>query len=333
MTERRLQVCADEHGMRLDRWLRHRFCGLPQGRIGKLLRTGKIRVDGRRAKVNARLSAGEQVWVPLLYPADRERSGPDFRTYSSGVRRFSGLLLYRDGSVLAINKPSGLAVQGGTGQRDSVDRMAVAWSGEAGNTPRLVHRIDRDTSGVLLLALNRSAAIALTASFRDRQIRKTYWAAVERVPSPLRGVITSPLLPVTGAGARRMRIASPGEPGAREAFTEYATLGIAAADIESEIGCAWLALRPHTGRTHQLRSHLAAIGCPILGDRRYGAGAGTSNKMVRRLCLHARSLIFPHPESGAMTVVCAPMDNAMGELWKRMRWKETDAPDDPFPLR
>ena len=318
--------------MRLDRWLRHRFCGLPQDRIGKLLRTGKIRVDGRRAKVNARLSVGEQVRVPFLYSVDKGRYGSEPGSQSRDVRIFNRLLLYRDRSVLAINKPSGLAVQGGTGQRKSVDRIAAKWIGKGADAPRLVHRIDHETSGVLLLALNRQAAVALTASFRDRQVRKTYWAAVQCAPSPARGVITSPLARVPGAGARRMRVASPGEPGAREAFTEYATLCVAAPDIGSRDGCAWLALRPHTGRTHQLRSHLAAMGCPILGDRRYGADVASSSERVQRLCLHARSLTFPHPESGAMTVVSAPMDDGMGDLWERMRWREADVPDDPFSL-
>ncbi len=325
MTVRHFPVEEDEDGMRLDRWLRHRFTGLPQGRIGKLLRTGQVRVNGGRAKPNRRLSAGEQVRVPALRPVAPATSPYRPPVSPDDVRMFERLVLHRDGSVLAINKPAGLAVQGGSGQSRSVDRIASAWVGDRGGAPRLVHRIDRDTSGVLLLGLNRQAAVALAASFRDRRVRKTYWAAVSGAPSPASGAIGVALAPDDRMGRRRMREATEGESGAREACTEYATLSVA-----EEGECAWLALRPHTGRTHQLRSHLATVGCPILGDGRYGTMARMREGIARRLCLHARSLSFPHPDGAAMTTIVAPMDDSLSCMWKRMGWVEADAPDDPF---
>ena len=322
-----LRVDEDEDGMRLDRWLRRRFCGLPHARIGKLLRTGQIRVNGSRAQTSRRISAGDQVRMPPLRVAENAATLSASGVSPGDVRMFERLVLYRDRSLLAINKPSGLAVQGGTGQGRSVDRIAQAWAGTAGDTPRLVHRLDRDTSGVLLLALNRRSAVALSAAFRERRMRKTYWAAVAALPTPSRGAIAAPLAADMRTGRRQMRIASVGEPGAQDALTEYVTLATGEAGEH-----AWLALRPHTGRTHQLRSHLAAAGCPILGDARYRSPGRRGVAKVRRLCLHARSLEFPHPESGAMTRVCAPMDDALVEIWERMDWVESDAPDDPFPL-
>ena len=325
MSVRLFPVEEDEDGMRLDRWLRHRFAGLPQGRIGKLLRTGQVRVNGGRARPNRRLSAGEQVRVPSLRPV-APATGPCMaRASPEDVRMFERLVLYRDGSVLAINKPAGLAVQGGSGQRRSVDRIASAWVGDRGDAPRLAHRIDRDTSGVLLLGMNRRAAVALASSFRERRVRKTYWAAVSGAPTPACGVVGVALAPDDRMGRRRMRAAIEGESGAREASTEYATLSVAEGGE-----CAWLALRPHTGRTHQIRSHLATVGCPILGDGRYGAATQTREGIARRLCLHARSVSFPHPEGGAMTTIAAPMDDALCGMWERLGWVEADAPDDPF---
>ena len=328
MSDHQLRVEEDEDGMRLDRWLRGRFQGLPQGRIGKLLRTGQIRVNGGRARASCRLDGGDRVRVPPLRPADAGERRFVRPATPGDVRMFERIVLLRDRSVLAINKPAGLAVQGGSGQSRSVDRIALAWVGDRGDSPRLVHRIDRDTSGVLLLGLNRRAAVGLAAAFRERRVRKTYWAAVESAPSPPSGVISAPLAPDRRTGRRRMRIAAPGDTDVQEALTEYATLA-----VSDRGACAWLALRPHTGRTHQIRSHLAAVGCPVLGDAFYGNRVPVEEGIPSRLFLHARMLEFPHPDSGEAIAVAAPVDDAMGDVWKRMGWVEADAPDDPFPPR
>ena len=311
--------------MRLDRWLRGRLVGVPQGRIARLLRTGQIRVNGSRARVDRRLVSGEQVRMPP-FALGRSDVPPARPPVAPGdIEWFDRAVLYRDESVLAIDKPSGLAVQGGTGQRRCVDDIASAWMGERARTaPRLVHRIDRETSGVLLLALNRSAAVALARSFRERRVQKIYWAAVETAPKPRMGSLSTPLALEERAGERRMRVASRADPGARDALTEYVTLAVA-----EQGDCAWLALRPRTGRMHQLRSHLAAAGCPILGDTRYGAARG--HRGVRRLCLHAHTLAFPHPVHGATVVVSAAMDEDLRNLWQEMGWKEAEVPVDPFP--
>ncbi len=325
MPVRILRVETDEEGMRLDRWLRRRIPGLPQGRIGRLVRTGKIRIDGRKTEIGQRLRSGAEVRVPPLASAGQQRSRPVLRTAPDDIRRFERSILYRNASVLAIDKPSGLAVQGGTGQSRSVDRIAAAWAGRNREAPRLVHRIDRDTSGVVLLALNRQSAVSLAAAFRDRRVRKTYWAAVEGAPERAQGMLSGPLVQDERSGRRRTRVAADDDPGARDASTEYATLATAA-----DGGCAWLALRPHTGRTHQIRSHLSAAGSPVLGDSRYGAGRAGVSGAAPRLCLHARSLRFPDPETGAAVEVAAPLDEALRRVWAKMGWHAADAPADPF---
>ena len=319
-----LAVAPDEAGMRLDRWLRGRVAGLTQGRIGRMLRKGSIRVNGHRARVDRRLAEGDRVRLPPIAPAPPVRKPEAVELDAAAMRRFAALVLYRDAHLLAINKPAGLAVQGGTGQRQSVDAMARAWIGADAAAPRLVHRIDRETSGVLLLALGRPAAAALAAAFRQRLTGKTYWAVVQGVPEPAAGRLGMPLTAERVAGERRMRPAATGEAGAVEATSDYATVA-----TSPDRRLAWLALRPHTGRMHQLRSHMAAIGCPVLGDRRYGGAAGRDAD-PGRLCLHARRLTFPHPAHGGPMAVTAPTDAALRQWWRRMQWRETDAPDDPF---
>jgi len=326
MTARQVTVLPEGDGMRLDRWLREQCGGLSQARIARLLRCGRIRVDGGRARVGRRLSAGERVRIPPdVQAAGSSVCGHEVRL-ADRDRRWLGraALLHRDKHVLAINKPAGIPVQGGTGTDPgrSLDSMVSAWIGGDGFRPRLVHRLDRETSGVLLMALDRPTAAALAASFRDRMIGKLYWAAVRGRLSPPSGKWAGALIREAGGGVWRTRIARETETGGKPASTEYVT-----AAVNDEHGVSWILLRPHTGRMHQIRAHLAAAGAPILGDRRYGvvdAGRGA------RLCLHARAMDFLHPTTGARIELTAPLDEAMQEIWRVFGWRETDPPADPF---
>ena len=309
-------VEEDEAELRLDRWFKQHFPGLGHGRLEKLLRTGQVRVDGKRAKAGVRLQPGQQVRVP---PSASEAptglakgSRPAAKADEREAAWLRDAILYRDDWVIAFNKPAGLAVQGGSRQTRHLDAMLDALRFEASERPRLVHRLDKDTSGVLLLARNRRAAQALTAAFRDSAVRKTYWAAVAGVPRPARGRIDLPI--GKQAGAAREKMAADPEAGA-EAITDYAVAGSA------NKAAAWLALRPITGRTHQLRVHCALIGHPILGDGKYGGkaailrGRPEFKQEIKQLQLHAREIALPHPADGTTLRVVAPLPEHMERCW------------------
>ena len=286
---RLLTVAADEAGLRLDRWFLLRFPGLPFGRLQRILRTGQVRVDGGRAKTGQRLAAGQQVRVPPLPPEaspETPRGGkhraPAAAPSPADAAWLRGLILYQDARMIALNKPAGLAVQGGSGQTRHLDGLLGALAAADGDRPRLVHRLDRDTSGVLLLARGRQSAAALAQAFRDRTARKTYWAVTAGRPPAVRGRIDTPLGKSEGGGQRMTADA----PDARTALTEYRLLDHAGDRF------ALVALRPHTGRTHQLRAHLASVGAPVLGDGKYGGRAafGAGELAGHGLHLHARAI-------------------------------------------
>jgi 23S rRNA pseudouridine955/2504/2580 synthase len=321
-------VASGEADMRLDRWFRLHFPDLGHGRLQKLLRTGQVRVDGRRAKANARLAAGAEIRVPPLgegpRPAAESAAGKVAKPLSETDAAFiRSLVLYRDDDVIALDKPPGLAVQGGTGTHRHIDGMLEGLRFDAGEAPRLVHRLDRDTSGVLLLGRSRAAAAALGKVFRGREARKIYWAVVVGVPDPREGRIDLPVAKLPGRAGEKMAVDR--EEGQR-ATTDFRVLETAGKRL------AWVALWPRTGRTHQLRVHCNAIGCPILGDGKYGgqgafiAGQGLS----RKLHLHARSLTIPHPATGQPLIVRAPLPAHMRETWKFFGF-DPDMRDDPFP--
>jgi len=306
---RTIIVDAGEDGVRLDRWFRRRWPHLTQVQIHKLARTGQIRVDGARAKAETRLQAGAQVRVPPLPDAPAQTAHAPMSSQDRAFAR--SLVLYEDDYVLALNKPVGLAVQGGTKTSRHVDRLLAAW-GDGLQRPRLVHRLDRDTSGVLVLGRTPAAAAKLARAFARRRTLKTYWAIVAGVPRPGEGVIQLPLVK-RGFGDRElMSPASLNDPGAEPAETEFVTVSRAAPRA------AWLALRPITGRTHQLRAHMAAIGTPLLGDTKYGAPDGGigSDEIGKGLHLHARRLILPHPSGKGRIDVTAPLPPHMRETWR-----------------
>ncbi len=325
---RTLVVGAGEDGVRLDRWFKRRWPHLNHIQIQKLARSGQIRVDGGRAKPDTRLAAGAEVRVPPLpdAPLEGQRGGERESLSPRDVAYAKSLVLYEDEEVLALNKPSGLAVQGGTKTTRHVDRLLSAW-GEGLERPRLVHRLDRDTSGVLLLGKTPGAAARLSGAFAKRKAKKTYWAIVAGNPKPPKGLIELPLVK-KGVGDREMVVpADPKDPAADPAETDYVTLARAAHRA------AWLALRPHTGRTHQLRAHMKAIGHAILGDPKYGDEAsialagGISGGL--KLQLHARRLTLPHPSAGTL-VIEAPLSPEMRAGFEHFGFDEHEADPEPF---
>lgn len=317
---RTITVGAAEAGVRLDRWFRRRWPHLTQGQLHKLIRSGQVRINGGRTKAEARLEAGAQVRVPPLpeAPAPGERARLDPREAAFA----RSLVIYEDEEVLALNKPAGLAVQGGTKTSRHVDRLLGAW-GEGLERPRLVHRLDRDTSGVLVLGKTPAAAAKLAGAFAKRRARKIYWALVAGLPKPAEGVLELPLVK-RGQGDREiMAPADPKDPKAEPAETEFVTVSRAADKA------AWMALWPHTGRTHQLRAHMLAIGHPILGDPKYRTEASAALSAGLKLQLHARRLVLPHPSRGAL-VLEAPISPELRAGFERFGFDEREAEPDPF---
>jgi len=309
---RTLYVADGEDGVRLDRWFKRRWPHLNHIQIQKLVRSGQIRVDGARAKADSRLTAGAQIRVPPLPSAgaaEQEKASisPRDAAYAKS------LVLYEDEDVLALNKPVGLAVQGGTKTTHHIDRLLSAW-GEGLDRPRLVHRLDRDTSGVLLLGKSPGAAAKLAGAFAHRKAQKTYWAIVAGAPKPPEG------------DRELMQPAEPKEFGAQPAHTEYVTVSRAAHRA------TWMALRPLTGRTHQLRAHMKAIGHSIVGDPKYNDEKSIELSEGLKLQLHARRVSLPHP-GGGLLVVEAPISAEMKAGFSRFGFDEHEAEAEPFKAK
>jgi len=318
-----IEVTPSEDGMRLDRWFKAHYPGIGHGGLQRMFRTGQVRLDGARVKANARVAAGQMVRVP---PIDWQQqvAKPKRKSEISDEDRdlIQSLVLYRDASVIAVNKPSGLAVQGGSKTDRHVDGMLDALTFEAEERPRLVHRLDRDTSGVLLLARNRKVAAALARSFEARQTEKTYWTLVAGVPRPDRGKINMPLAKVGREGDQRMAPVDARDQQGQHAETVYAMI-----DHAGRRFC-WLALSPLTGRTHQLRVHMAAIGHPVIGDGKYGGQEiETGEELPKQLHLHARALKLDHPDGGDLDLV-APLPAHMKTSWQFLGFNEADGDTD-----
>jgi 23S rRNA pseudouridine955/2504/2580 synthase len=298
-------IANAETPLRLDRWFKRRYPALGHARLERLLRTGQIRVDGKRARSGDRLSAGQQIRVPPIVELPAPTSAPAVAPADAAWLRRE--ILHQDAAVIALNKPPGLAVQGGTRAERHLDGLLDVLRFGCDDRPRLVHRLDRDTSGVLLIARNAAAAAFLTRAFRDRATRKIYWALVAGRPKPAQGRVDLALVKRAGAGGERVH---PDAEDGKRAVSHYRVVESAGERA------SWLALMPVTGRTHQLRAHCAAIGTPILGDFKYGgalallAGVPTT----RQLHLHARALALPHPMGGILRVA-APLPPHMQESW------------------
>lgn len=296
-----LDVGADEDDTRLDRWLRRKFRGLTQGQIEKALRSGQIRVDGGRAKSNTRLKAGQSVRVPPMQVAaeDEDDKPRAAKVKSTDAQMMRSLVIYEDDRIIALNKPSGLAVQGGTGTTKHVDALSRALVRDTEEKPRLVHRLDRDTSGVLVLAKTVGVANELGKLFRSRELEKIYWAVTVGVPHPQNGEIRGWMIKSTGPGddKEKMRTAEQSEKNSVHAVTQYSVIANAGRKA------AWVALKPETGRTHQLRFHMAELGAQILGDRKYTSPGEVPSGLAEGLHLHARALRLPQPHGKPIDIV------------------------------
>jgi len=311
-----IEVAEREAGMRLDRWFRVHFPEITHGYLQKLLRSGQVRVNGKRVEANARIEAGGHIRVPKAARTPRAGSPAAERAAAPGASKtdralIESIILYEDDDVLVLNKPFGLAVQGGTGTRRHIDGILAGMADRFGDRPRLVHRLDRDTTGVLLVAKHRDAAAKLGRIFQTRSAAKTYWALVKGVPKPPQGKVEAALVKASGPEGDRVRKARPGEQKeAMHATTHYSVVDRAAHKA------AWVSLKPVTGRQHQLRAHMELIGHPIAGDNKYEGGMDLpAENMEAKLHLHARRLIIPHPAGKAKIDVTAPLPPHMLATW------------------
>ena len=313
-------VSGEDGSVRVDRWFKRHYPALGHGHLEKLLRTGRIRVDGQRARSSDRVVPGQAIRLPRL---DQMAPPPPqaVRQASPGDEAMlRDAVLHRDDAVIVLNKPPGLAVQGGSGTERHLDGLLDALRFGSDERPRLVHRLDKETSGVLVLARTVAAAAFLTRAFREKTTRKIYWAIVVGVPKLRQGRIDLALTKLPGREGERVR--ADVEDGKR-AITYYRVVD----DVGGK--ASWLALLPVTGRTHQLRAHCAAIGTPILGDAKYGAVmahlAGVPGG--ERVHLHARSLSIPHPLGGTLQIT-APLPRHMRQSWEFFGF--ADNVKDPF---
>jgi 23S rRNA pseudouridine955/2504/2580 synthase len=329
---RHLTVNNDDEGQRLDRWLKKNVPELPYVLAQKLMRKGQIRVNGGRVKPDTKLSGGQDVRIPPI----KARARPEKPELTEKEVDFiKSLVIYQDSDVIAINKPPGLATQGGTKVNEHVDGLLDGLTNKEGVRPRLVHRLDKDTSGVLLLARSAQVARTLGDSFKGRDIKKIYWAIVCPTPEQYEGTIKAPLIKSGGTNRERMVV---DEEEGKFAATDYIMLE------NAHHSAAFMAFWPRTGRTHQIRVHAELIGCPIVGDKKYSrlpeqeeshearrkAEADLANmNMADTLHLHARRLILPHPSGEGTLDITAPLSPILAASWKKLGFS-TNLKADPF---
>ena len=292
---RQFTVQHDDDGVRLDRWFKRHLPQIGFAMISRWARTGQIRVDGKRADPADRLSAGQVVRVPPGGDAPAKGGAKPRRELSEEeIAKAEAMVITQDRAAIVLNKPPGLATQGGSGMKEHVDGLLDAFAHD-GPRPRLVHRLDKDTSGVLLIARTPGSAAFFSKRFSGRTARKIYWAIITGVPDVADGLIDLPLAKQPGTGGEKMMVDKSGE--GQPARTRYRVL-----DRAGNRAC-WVELQPLTGRTHQLRVHMAAIGHPIVGDGKYGGpDAFLSGSISRKMHLHARRLIIDHPDGDVIDV-------------------------------
>jgi 23S rRNA pseudouridine955/2504/2580 synthase len=325
-------IDADDDGVRLDRWFKRHYPNVTHVLLEKLLRKGEVRLDGKRAKAADRLAAGQTMRLPpqVVHAKDKRPEKPQAdATHPLATKDMGSLadrILYMDKQVIVIDKPPGLATQGGSGLTRHVDGMLDSLQYEKPTRPRLVHRLDRDTSGVLLIARTALAASGLSASLALRDTSKVYWALTRGVPKQKHGVIKAALAK-EGARGKDERMTVSEEDDAKSAVTEYAVMGTAGNEF------AWVAARPITGRTHQIRVHLASLGTPIVGDFKYGgAEARGKGDIADKLHLHARSIDIGRPDGGRLQAT-APLSPHMVKSWRLLGFDPDDRRDPFSPSR
>jgi 23S rRNA pseudouridine955/2504/2580 synthase len=316
-------VAREDDGQRLDRWLKKYVPDLPYALVQKLIRKGQIRIDGGRAKTDTRLSEGQEIRLPPS--AYGEKQDEYFKPKKGDADFVRSLILYDDGDLMAINKPAGYAAQGGLRIERHIDGLMDNMAEPDGTRPKLCHRLDRDTSGVLLLARNRETVMKMGRIFEQKNIRKYYLALVAPAPEMNGGTIDAPLRKGDGDD-RDMMIVDRVD--GKFARSEFRVLERAAKKA------AVVALWPRTGRTHQLRVHALTAGFPIVGDPKYGNlerdcdmidALGLSNRMH----LHAYRVIFPHPNTRQMMDISAPLPADLKKSWEAMGF-DPHYNDDPF---
>lgn len=324
-------IDADDDGIRIDRWFKRHYPQVTHVLLQKLLRKGEVRLDGKRADAGTRVAAGQAMRLPpqVIYAKDSkegaEKPKPDAKhpLASKDMGSLADRILYMDKQVIVLDKPAGLATQGGSGLTKHVDGMLDSLQYEKPTRPKLVHRLDRDTSGVLLIARTALAASGLSASLALRDTSKVYWALVRGVPKQKHGVVKAALAK-EGTRGKDERMAVSDEDDAKFALTEYVVMATAGTEF------AWVAARPITGRTHQIRVHMASLGTPIVGDFKYG---GTDSRgrgdIADKLHLHARSIDIGRPDGGRLQVT-APLSPHMVKSWRLLGF-DPDDKRDPFP--
>ena len=296
---RQFTVDADDDGIRLDRWFKRHLPDASFNIVSRWSRTGQLRVDGKRAAPGDRVEAGQTIRVPPAEaPAAPKPKAERKRLSDDEIAYVAEMVIHRDAAAIVVNKPPGLATQGGTQTSTHLDGLLDGLADERGERPKLVHRLDKDTSGVLLLARTARAAGFFSKAFSGRTARKVYWALVVGVPEIRDGFIDLPLAKQPGTGGEKMHV---DEAEGLAARTRYRVIDRAGNRA------AWVELQPHTGRTHQLRVHMAAIGHPIVGDGKYGGqDAFLTGTISRKLHLHARRLRIDHPDGGRIDVIAEP---------------------------
>lgn len=326
-----IRVKDDDDGQRLERWIKKYVPDMPYILAQKLLRKGQIRVDGKRAKPDMRISGGQEIKIPPFTVSDQKRPPKKYEITEDDVDFMHSLVIYQDEDVIALNKPYGLAVQGGTNTKRHIDGMLDVFQNKEGVAPRLVHRLDKDTSGILLLARSAKAAKELGFIFKNRDVRKIYWSIVTPTPERLEGAIKAPLIKSEGDFEKMIIDEEEG----KFALTDYTVIESAGR------AAAFVAFWPRTGRTHQIRVHAAdALGSSVLGDRKYRAVQDEECKLLeadlegmdlaKRLHLHAQRLVLPHPMKRGQTLdITAPLAPDLVKSWKSLGFNHKYK-QDPF---
>lgn len=321
---RQFTVQKDDDGVRLDRWFKRHLPQVGFATVSRWARTGQIRVDGKRADPADRLVAGQTLRVPPGGATPEKGPRKRRELTEAQIEMAEAMVITQDRAAIVINKPPGLATQGGSGTHEHVDGLLDAFAAE-GPRPRLVHRLDKDTSGVLLIARTPGSAAFFSKRFSGRSARKIYWALIVGVPSIEDGLIELPLSKQPGTGGEKMMVDESGE--GQPARTRYRVI-----DRAGNRAC-WVELQPLTGRTHQLRVHMAAIGHPIVGDGKYGGQeAFLSGSISRKMHLHARRLIIDHPDGAPLDVV-ATLPAHFAASMESLGFDEADGEALPEPVK